>query len=185
MTPSGTHASGQRHPGSGPDDPGGVPPVPPAPGGATPPSWPDGDQPPSPPDREAGGPASGPTPPPPPTPGDDGKSGCRGRTVLVVLGVLGVVGLVVVGVVVWLLMRVEPIEIPEDVGASPPGSHEPPGADADLDRLWTSCGDGDMQACDDLYFESDVGSDYEAFGATCGYRIETNDLCVDAMPDGG
>lgn len=48
------------------------------------------------------------------------------------------------------------------------------GDDATLDALWTSCGDGDMQACDDLYQESPVGSQYESFGATCG-RVFTAD----------
>jgi hypothetical protein len=35
-----------------------------------------------------------------------------------------------------------------------------------------------MLACDDLYYESDVGSDDEEFGSTCGgRRQETEGSC--------
>lgn len=44
------------------------------------------------------------------------------------------------------------------------------GVDGDLPALRASCEDGDMLACDDLYFGSPVGSDDEAFGETCGNR---------------
>ena len=44
--------------------------------------------------------------------------------------------------------------------------------DADLDALHDACADGDMEACDELYFESPVGSDEEEFGSTCGGREE-------------
>ena len=53
------------------------------------------------------------------------------------------------------------------------------GADADLDELHSACEDGDMEACDDLYFESPVGSDEEEFGSTCGgRRDEQNGDCA-------
>lgn len=45
------------------------------------------------------------------------------------------------------------------------------GDDAQLDRLWDSCAAGDALACDDLYLESPVGSEYEAYGDTCGERF--------------
>ncbi|MGA1748252.1 MAG: hypothetical protein ACO4BZ_11310 [Ilumatobacteraceae bacterium] len=38
----------------------------------------------------------------------------------------------------------------------------------DFDELRQSCADGDMESCDVLFFQSDVGSDDEDFGATCG-----------------
>lgn len=44
------------------------------------------------------------------------------------------------------------------------------GSDAALDRLYDQCAGGDMAACDELYFESPLGSDYEEFGDTCGNR---------------
>jgi hypothetical protein len=54
-----------------------------------------------------------------------------------------------------------------------------PGDDPALDELWVDCGLGDWVACDDLYLESPLDSDYETFGATCGYRVETEDWCVE------
>lgn len=42
------------------------------------------------------------------------------------------------------------------------------GSDPALDALWDSCAGGDMAACDTLYMESPLGSEYEQFGDTCG-----------------
>ncbi|WP_249522393.1 hypothetical protein, partial [Modestobacter marinus] len=39
-----------------------------------------------------------------------------------------------------------------------------------LDLLAWTCSDGDPSGCDLLYWVSPVGSDYEAYGATCGVR---------------
>lgn len=44
------------------------------------------------------------------------------------------------------------------------------GDDPELDALWDKCEDGDGEACDDLYFNSPFGSEYEEFGDTCGGR---------------
>jgi len=46
-----------------------------------------------------------------------------------------------------------------------------PGADAELDVLTTSCDEGDLPACDELYRLAPVGSVYERFGDTCGNRL--------------
>lgn len=56
------------------------------------------------------------------------------------------------------------------------------GDDATLDALWTACEGGDMQSCDDLYMQSPFGSDYEAFGDTCGNRATGGDYCVATQP---
>jgi len=58
------------------------------------------------------------------------------------------------------------------------------GDNATLDALWDACTAEDWQACDDLYLDSDVGSEYEAYGDTCGnkYLAGTQDYCVDVMP---
>jgi hypothetical protein len=40
-----------------------------------------------------------------------------------------------------------------------------------------------MWAFDDLYLRTIEGSDYEAFGATCGDRIETDELCTEHFGD--
>ena len=59
------------------------------------------------------------------------------------------------------------------------------GDDAYLDGLWDSCAGGDMQACDDLYVDSAVGSEYEAFGATCGGTTDGSEWCVDVVASPG
>ncbi len=44
------------------------------------------------------------------------------------------------------------------------------GDDPYLDNLYDQCADGDDQACDDLFWESPLNSEYEAFGENCGGR---------------
>ncbi len=46
------------------------------------------------------------------------------------------------------------------------------GDDEELDSLWTGCADGNLDACDDLYFRSPFGSEYERFGSFCGNRVD-------------
>jgi hypothetical protein len=46
------------------------------------------------------------------------------------------------------------------------------GDDPDLDALAQACFEGELAACDHLYLQSPVGSDYEAYGDTCGGRQE-------------
>lgn len=45
------------------------------------------------------------------------------------------------------------------------------GDDASLDALYDACAAGDLGACDDLWWSSAPGSDYEAFAMTCGGRV--------------
>jgi hypothetical protein len=42
------------------------------------------------------------------------------------------------------------------------------GSDPVLDQLWDDCSLGDMQACDTLYYDSPLDSDYQEFGGRCG-----------------
>ncbi len=60
------------------------------------------------------------------------------------------------------------------------------GDDEALDSLWTACADGDLDACDDLYFQSPFGSEYESFGSTCGGVLDepTFGGCAVALGDG-
>ena len=44
------------------------------------------------------------------------------------------------------------------------------GDDAALDALYAQCRDGVGQACDALFDQAPVGSDYESFAVTCGNR---------------
>ena len=45
------------------------------------------------------------------------------------------------------------------------------GDDPANDALAQSCFDGDLESCDDLYWGTSVGSDYETYGSTCGGRL--------------
>jgi len=50
------------------------------------------------------------------------------------------------------------------------------GDNPDLDELWDACEGGDGAACDALYIQSDLGTEYERFGRYCGDRVpETED----------
>lgn len=56
------------------------------------------------------------------------------------------------------------------------------GDDIELDDLWDSCAEGDWTDCDELYQQAPVGSDYEWFGATCGYLVDDDGLpCEEAV----
>ena len=72
--------------------------------------------------------------------------------------------------------------------AIPAAASEPEGLgdDAELDEYAEECHDGDMDACDELYRESPLGSAYELYGGTCAGRQSNADAssvyCVDAFP---
>ncbi|MEO7570952.1 MAG: DUF2510 domain-containing protein [Acidimicrobiales bacterium] len=71
-------------------------------------------------------------------------------------------------------------------GAEPAGGEEGSyGSDPELDELYDQCEDGDFQACDDLFFDSPAGSEYEDFGDTCGERNEPSGTCVSLYEEGG
>ena len=57
------------------------------------------------------------------------------------------------------------------------------GDDRALDELAVACFNDDLGSCDDLYVDSPDASLYEAYGATCGARIDqpTNLLCADVL----
>ncbi len=67
----------------------------------------------------------------------------------------------------------QPGSSPEDVAEF--------GTDGTLDQLAIACGAGDLEACDDLYLQTPVGSGYEAYGATCGGRA-TGAVNGDCIP---
>ena len=75
--------------------------------------------------------------------------------------------------------RNDPSGYCEDIygGSSSSAVYGDYGSDPYLDRLWDECAAGDFVSCDDLYDESPVGSDYEYFGDTCGYRNDPSDYC--------
>jgi hypothetical protein len=65
-------------------------------------------------------------------------------------------------------------------GAGPTTPERPPegrlpgprsrGDSPELDALWDACAAGFGQACDDLFAQATMASEYEDFGATCGRR---------------
>jgi hypothetical protein len=60
------------------------------------------------------------------------------------------------------------------------------GDDPSLDALWDRCEDGSGSACDDLFWQSPIDSEYETFGNTCGRRFDEDDVpfsCADAIGD--
>ena len=73
-------------------------------------------------------------------------------------------------------------------GVVPPPTIEPTGLGTDpaLDELAQFCFDGDLQACDDLWRDSDEGTSYHDYGDTCAGRqpLGTGTWCVDAFAGG-
>lgn len=61
---------------------------------------------------------------------------------------------------------------PEEPQPTEPAPTEPPTTEPspDLGALRDDCAAGDLSACDDLFTESESGSDDEAFGSSCGGR---------------
>jgi hypothetical protein len=74
---------------------------------------------------------------------------------------------------------------PDDVEVPDPEEFGELGDDPQLDLLAEECFDGDPSSCDDLYRDSDVGSDYEEYGGTCGGRTNSGQLggCHERYPD--
>ncbi|NEK87563.1 hypothetical protein GCU60_17635 [Blastococcus saxobsidens] len=60
----------------------------------------------------------------------------------------------------------------EDVEQFPPVAPEDLGPDGELDAYAQSCFEGDLQACDDLMYESPPLSAYEEYASTCGGRVK-------------
>jgi hypothetical protein len=81
----------------------------------------------------------------------------------------------------------QPLSAPPDPVAAPAATLAPTGLgeDPDLDRLAQQCADGQMNPCDDLYYESSPGSDYEDFADTCAGRrpADEDTYCSDVFYD--
>lgn len=67
------------------------------------------------------------------------------------------------------------------VSQRPPVDPTGLGTDPVLNAEATRCHDGTMQACDDLFEQSDPMSRYEQYGMTCGGRVKPYDVdyCTD------
>ncbi len=66
--------------------------------------------------------------------------------------------------------RTTPIDRFEPVPPPVPGLD--PALDATLGQYAQRCFAEDLQACDDLFYESPPMSEYERYGATCGGRVK-------------
>lgn len=60
----------------------------------------------------------------------------------------------------------------EDVEQFPPVEPEDLGPDPALDAYAQSCFEGELQACDDLMYQSPPLSAYEEYASTCGGRVK-------------
>jgi hypothetical protein len=71
-------------------------------------------------------------------------------------------------------------------GRVPPATKQPTGLgnDSDLNQYAQECYSGEMDSCDFLYLEADVGSPYERYGDTCAGRQpeNTSRLCSESFP---
>ncbi len=67
----------------------------------------------------------------------------------------------------------------------PSGDDPIDASDPELQPLVDDCSEGDMEACDELYFSSEVGSAEEEYGDTCGGRqpADTGELCAEQSDD--
>ncbi len=105
------------------------------------------------------------------------------RTLAVIGGVLGAVLALVVAVAVAGSWNADPggngtLPVPD-----PAQDATTYGDDPDLDALWDDCTAGGLSSCDVLYQTANVGTDYEAFGGSCGDRgITLSGSCADDLP---
>lgn len=77
----------------------------------------------------------------------------------------------------------------EVVPTGDPTAPEGLGDDPDYQPLAEACFAGDLAACDDLYVNSPIGSDYEAYAQSCGGRLAPQDAvnggCAERFGDPG
>src|SRR5665648_881652 len=107
------------------------------------------------------------------------------KALWIILGVVGLIILLTIGAVIFFLNRAKDVvENNIDDITNNLGQGDNYGDDATLDALWDACAAEDWASCDQLYFDSPLGSEYEAFGDTCGNRTDGNQLCVDELGSG-
>ncbi len=93
-----------------------------------------------------------------------------GKTALIVVGVVLAV-LLVIGVGGFFAVRALFANAVDSFGSMAPtmlSSGQNYGDDQALDLLWDSCSAGDWVSCDDLYYQSGAGTEYESFATSCG-----------------
>lgn len=104
---------------------------------------------------------------------DGSRSGAGLAWTGIVLGIVGTIA--ATALVVWpiaaaaVVFDADTWDFEDTTGTVTSGA-ETYGDDPVLDALWDQCEAGDGAACDDLYWDSPLGSDYEEFGDTCAGR---------------
>ena len=95
----------------------------------------------------------------------------------VVLGILSTIAWVIAIVSIVALVRSDEFQTGFQSGFESGVESDPFFSDADtygddpeLDALWDECAAGGDASCDDLYWSSPLGSEYESFGESCGER---------------
>lgn len=98
----------------------------------------------------------------------------------VILGIVALIILLGVGAVIFFLNRAKDVvdDIVDDIDITDLGDGDSYGDDAALDALWDACEDEDWEACDSLFMQAPVGSEYEDFGDTCGNRTDGSSFCT-------
>ena len=100
---------------------------------------------------------------------------------LVGVGILAIIAIAIV--VVWNVVGGAVrtgIDVIEEQGNSLLQG-ETYGDNPELDAMWDGCAAGDGAACDDLYLNSEFGTQYEEFGNTCGGRFEADTVWCDRV----
>src|SRR5665648_812338 len=89
------------------------------------------------------------------------------KALWIILGIVGLIILLTIGAVIFFLNRAKDVvENNIDDITNNLGQGDNYGDDATLDALWDACAAEDWASCDQLYFDSPLGSEYEAFGDT-------------------
>ena len=106
------------------------------------------------------------------------------KALWIILGVVGLIILITIGAVIFFINRARDVvenNLDDITNNLTGGNH---GDNATLDALWDACAAEDWASCDQLYWDSPVGSEYESFGDTCGNRTDGTQLCVDELGSG-
>jgi len=111
------------------------------------------------------------------------------KALWIILGIVGLIILLTIGAVIFFINRAK--NVVEDLNLDDItnnldnlGQGDNYGDNDTLDALWNACEGEDWAACDQLYFDSPLGSAYESFGDTCGNRTDGGLLCVDELGSG-
>jgi len=78
-------------------------------------------------------------------------------------------------------------QAPGDLTDDPELDASSPEGIANFGELADQCFEGDLGACDELFFQTPIGSDFEAYGTTCGGRLEegVSGSCESQLGSGG